>query len=154
MELFLIENREILFLFYFVLKKNRHTLPCEDVRAVLSYTPLCAHSFFKFKRNGVPGNGLPFLDCIKSPILNIAMPELLSEHGNNTLNSERLFLIFKKKNIIKITKKKRKNDTNLWDLLELFLLFLLKSLAISIYSRPVTIIYQNCNDIFLYQTSK
>lgn len=66
---------------------RRHTLPCEDAREVLSYTPLCAHSFFKLNRNGVPGSGLPLRLCINSPILNIAMPELLPEHGSVTLNS-------------------------------------------------------------------
>lgn len=71
-----------------VKNKEKHTLPCEGVvRVVLSYTPLCAHSFRKFNRSGVPGNGAPFRVCINRPMLNIAMPELFSLHGNLTLNS-------------------------------------------------------------------
>lgn len=66
---------------------EKHTVPCEeDVREALSYTPLWAHSFFKSKRNGVPGIGLPRL-VINNPIVNVAIPELLPAHGSITLNS-------------------------------------------------------------------
>lgn len=72
-----------------MVKIEKHTLPCiEDEREALSYTPLCAHSFRKFNRNGVPGIGLPRAVFINKPILNIAMPELLSVQGSSTLNSE------------------------------------------------------------------
>lgn len=69
-----------------------HTLPCkalvEAVEAfILSYTPLWAHSFFKFNLNGVPGTGLPRRVCIIKPMLNIAVPELFPEQGNVILNS-------------------------------------------------------------------
>jgi len=36
----------------------------------------------------VPGRGLPFLLSISNPMPNEAMPELLPEHGRNTLNTE------------------------------------------------------------------
>jgi len=36
----------------------------------------------------VPGSGLPFLLSMSNPMPNEAMPELLPEHGRNTLNTE------------------------------------------------------------------
>uniref|UniRef100_A0A2M4C6W4 Putative secreted protein n=1 Tax=Anopheles marajoara TaxID=58244 RepID=A0A2M4C6W4_9DIPT len=65
---------------------------CEVVRVeVLSYTPLCAHSLRSLIRSGVPGSGLPFRLCIRSPMLNIATPDTLPEHGRVTLNSLAFF---------------------------------------------------------------
>lgn len=70
------------------------SIPCIAVeREALSYTPLWAHSFRKFKRNGVPGIGLPRAVLISKPMLNIAIPELLSTHGKCTLNSGMSFII-------------------------------------------------------------
>lgn len=64
------------------------SIPCIEVeREALSYTPLWAHSFRKFKRSGVPGIGLPRAVFMSKPMLNMAMPELLSTHGKCTLNS-------------------------------------------------------------------
>lgn len=87
------------FFFFFLSRKfgsNRRTehrtenksIPCIEVeREALSYTPLWAHSFRKFKRSGVPGIGLPRAVFMSKPMLNMAMPELLSTHGKCTLNS-------------------------------------------------------------------
>lgn len=52
-----------------------YTLPCRVVSEVgleasISYTPLCAHSFLKFRRMGVPESGLFFLVWIFRPTLN------------------------------------------------------------------------------------
>lgn len=92
--------------------KWKHTLPCEGVvRVVLSYTPLCAHSFLKFNLSGVPGNGLPRLVCINNPMLNMAIPELFSLHGRLTLNSDFIQIIkFEKK--AKNGESKNKNISN------------------------------------------
>lgn len=68
-----------------------YTLPCKALkrteRSTSSYTPLGAHSFFKFNRIGVPGTGLPRRVLISSPMLNIAVPEAFSTHGSDTMNS-------------------------------------------------------------------
>lgn len=74
------------------------SIPCIKVeREALSYTPRWAHSLRRFKRNGVPGIGLP-RDVINKPMLNIAIPELLSLHGKNTLNSTNDAICWKKFN--------------------------------------------------------
>lgn len=64
-----------------------YTLPCEDVNVEMEALPLCAHSFLKFKRIGVPGNSFSRRFCIDKPIVNIAVPELLWTHGMKILKS-------------------------------------------------------------------
>lgn len=71
------------------------SIPCIEVERALSYTPRWAHSFRKFKRNGVPGIGLPRFLVISKPMLNIAIPELLSTHGKYTLNSGISYIIIR-----------------------------------------------------------
>lgn len=77
------------------MREHEYTLPWIEVFCVgldvsgLSYTPLCAHSFLKFKRIGVPGNGLLLRLCMVRPTLNMAVPELLPLQGRKTLKSER-----------------------------------------------------------------
>lgn len=55
---------------------------------VLLLVPLTIHSFLSFTFNGVSGKARPFLFCINSRMLKLAMPDLLPEQGNNILNTE------------------------------------------------------------------
>ena len=58
-------------------------------RATLDRTnsPLSAHSLRSCNRRGVPASGLPFLDTISKPMLKVAIPLALPEHGNSTLKT-------------------------------------------------------------------